>query len=566
MSLTATNIVSNTPRFTNFDYQDASGDSSSRVVFSGGAIKFSYSLANTNSLSSVGLQAIRSGRVVANLGTWRNSSLSNQLVNLASFSSLTAGSYQLRAVARTSSGQSTSSVVRSLDIRSLGRVSGTFKGETLNYSATSGTGTLVSGRGGTDILNLVNISQSDIVSLNGASLSSFNSYDSTNRQAIFGGTAWDYLTLRDGREVYFQGIENIRFSNGSKLRLHIRTNDTHFANQWNLNVSDVTSAWRFTHGSSNVLLVSLDSGILTAQGSSGGIFDINTNRLSLDPTDDDNGDDNSIYYGHGHKAISVMASTGNNRSGIAGINWNSPVMVHDVYGSSGSSRVSLQNAIRNTMSYARSRGLKVVFQGGIQGEPWLTNGGSRTQLEQLVRDNRDIALFAVAAGNGGPGGNLRDPNYSTSVSGVAKLQTNHNNVISVGALQSTRITSINGLRNAGTVGLASYSNRGSNLTLVAATDSPAIDKFGNMGYFSGTSAANPNMAGIASLVWSVNASLSASKVRQILTETSMDIGSVGRDNTYGHGLVNADAAVRRAAALARNYAVANLYQGRSVIV
>jgi serine protease len=117
-------------------------------------------------------------------------------------------------------------------------------------------------------------------------------------------------------------------------------------------------------------------------------------------------------------------------SGVAGINWNSDVYVNDVYDG-----VSLQQAITDTIEYARDNNLRVVFQGGIQGEGWLTSGGTQAELEQLIEDNSDIAMFAVAAGNGGPGGNLNDPNYLTSVSGVARLQTTHDNVMSVGALQ-----------------------------------------------------------------------------------------------------------------------------------
>jgi serine protease len=125
---------------------------------------------------------------------------------------------------------------------------------------------------------------------------------------------------------------------------------------------------------------------------------------------------------------------------------------------------------------------------------------------------------------------------------------------------------VNGLVNATTVSLADYSNYGNSLTLVAATDSSAVDKLGNVNYFSGTSAANPNLAGIASLVWSVNPTLTAGQVRQILTETAMDLGIPGRDVTYGQGLVNADAAVRRAVAIGRNAPVANLHAGTSLLV
>jgi hypothetical protein len=46
----------------------------------------------------------------------------------------------------------------------------------------------------------------------------------------------------------------------------------------------------------------------------------------------------------------------------------------------------------------------------------------------------------------------------------------------------------------------------------------------------------------------------------------MDLGTVGDDNTFGNGLVNADAAIRRAWALADNFDLANLYSGDSLFV
>ncbi len=64
------------------------------------------------------------------------------------------------------------------------------------------------------------------------------------------------------------------------------------------------------------------------------------------------------------------------------------------------------------------------------------------------------------------------------------------------------------------------------------------------------------LAGIASLVWSINPNLTGAEIRQILVETAIDLGATGRDDFYGAGLVNADAAVRRAYALSRDRALA----------
>ncbi|MBD1923771.1 S8 family serine peptidase [Microcoleus sp. FACHB-831] len=552
------NIADYDPIFNNFSLVDASGDNTFNTIFEGGATRFSYNLANTLSLSNVRLEALSNGSVVSTLGTWSEASLSNALLNLGNFSSLTGGNYQLRAVARTTSGQEFFSSSQSLSILSWNQSSntsyGTFAGETLNYSAALGTGNVFVGRGGTDTLNLLGISRSSVTSINGIGLTSFNPLSSTANQAIFRGTAFDYLTLADGREIYFQGIENLRFIDEATLDLQVRTNDNYFPAQWNLHVSDVDSAWRFTQGASDVLLSSVDSGVLTAVGNTGNVVDISTNRLITDSTDDDNYNP----AGHGHQSISIMASTANNGSGVAGINWNSNVYVNDVYNG-----VSLQQAISDAIAYARANNQRLVFQGGIQGEYWLNDGGTQAELEQLIEDNSDIALFAIAAGNGGVDidNTTSDPVLS---GGVARLQTTHSNVMSVGALERGGASTVNGLSNATSVNRAYYSNYGSSLTLMAATDSPAMEPDGSVNMtFNGTSAANPNMAGIASLVWSVNSELTGGELRQILIDTAMDLGTEGRDNTFGNGLANADAAVRRAVALSRNNQLANLYTGRS---
>lgn len=65
-------------------------------------------------------------------------------------------------------------------------------------------------------------------------------------------------------------------------------------------------------------------------------------------------------------------------------------------------------------------------------------------------------------------------------------------------------------------------------------------------HFSGTSMAAPHVTGVIALIWSVNPSLSNSKVEDHLFATATDLGAAGYDTTYGYGLVNAEAAVVRA--------------------
>lgn len=62
-------------------------------------------------------------------------------------------------------------------------------------------------------------------------------------------------------------------------------------------------------------------------------------------------------------------------------------------------------------------------------------------------------------------------------------------------------------------------------------------------YYNGTSMATPHVAGVAALVWSYFPSCSATEIRSALDATAKDLGSSGRDNYYGYGLVQAQDAV-----------------------
>ncbi len=103
-----------------------------------------------------------------------------------------------------------------------------------------------------------------------------------------------------------------------------------------------------------------------------------------------------------------------------------------------------------------------------------------------------------------------------------------------------------------------YSQRGSSMDLVAPSggipgDVITIDRMGGLGVnstnyrndFNGTSAACPQVAGVAALMLSVNPNLTEIEVRTILQNTARDLGTAGFDNTYGYGLVDAYEAVKK---------------------
>ncbi|MEQ8789709.1 MAG: Ig-like domain-containing protein, partial [Pirellulaceae bacterium] len=60
--------------------------------------------------------------------------------------------------------------------------------------------------------------------------------------------------------------------------------------------------------------------------------------------------------------------------------------------------------------------------------------------------------------------------------------------------------------------------------------------------FAGTSAAAPHVAAVAALLFDANPHLTRDELYSVLTSTAVDLGAAGRDEVYGFGLVDAEAA------------------------
>jgi subtilisin family serine protease len=65
---------------------------------------------------------------------------------------------------------------------------------------------------------------------------------------------------------------------------------------------------------------------------------------------------------------------------------------------------------------------------------------------------------------------------------------------------------------------------------------------GNYAYFDGTSMATPHVSAIAALVWSQFPTCTNANIRNALNTTAQDLGTAGRDSSFGYGLVKAKAA------------------------
>lgn len=283
--------------------------------------------------------------------------------------------------------------------------------------------------------------------------------------------------------------------------------DTLFAYQWGLhNVRNIGSdiqapaAWNTMTGTNTIMIAVIDSGVDYKH------VDLDDGRVRTDidrdfiNKDNDAMDDN----GHGTHVAGTIAAETNNGIGVAGVMWQAqilPLKVCDDGGSCSTDRIV--TAIR----YAADQGARVINMS-------LGGGSCSDTLEAAI----DYAYFdkgvVIVAAAGNSDGSVGYP---------AKYEP----VLAVGALDR------HGKR-------AYFSDSGDALDISA----PGVRVFStvpNQGYdsFSGTSMASPHVAGVAGLLLAQRPTLTNHQVRAILLATATDLGSVGLDRYYGHGLVNA---------------------------
>ncbi|MGB3641842.1 MAG: S8 family serine peptidase [Rivularia sp. (in: cyanobacteria)] len=418
---------------------------------------------------------------------------------------------------------------------------GTLRADTFTfesgYSRTifSGNGNVDYGSGVRDLIDLSQFASTSAAFNYATDPNGGIAYNSGNGNRIF-----DALTLGDGSEILFEGIEAIKFAD-TTINLSVTPNDPLFNQQWNLHGMGVHNAWRFTKGSDNVMIGIQDTGLGT--NSSGNIHPdlrqadfIGKNYL-----------DEWGNFSHGTLVQGSIAAKSNNKKGGAGINWNSDLMLVDVVGEDALD-YNLATATQAMIDKANAQGKRLVVNLSLA-------GGYSVEFEQLIADNQDKALFVIASGN----------DNSNKIANPADLAVKYSNVVAVGSSWGTQ----DWYGNAKTPGeRVSYdnwwgSNYGNGLTVTAPSEFVTTSanrndsgqfEFGYNDKFNGTSASTANVSGVASLVWSVNSNLSAGQVKAIISETAYDLGDKGYDAVYGSGFINADAAVRRALAIARGFA------------
>jgi subtilisin family serine protease len=101
----------------------------------------------------------------------------------------------------------------------------------------------------------------------------------------------------------------------------------------------------------------------------------------------------------------------------------------------------------------------------------------------------------------------------------------------------TTVTSIPSVTASDTEGASMTGQIGQSATVAVTPSSYA--------YFDGTSMATPHVSAVAALVWSYFPTCTGSQIRVSLTRSALDLGTPGRDDKFGYGLVQAKTAYDR---------------------
>ena len=338
-------------------------------------------------------------------------------------------------------------------------------------------------------------------------------------------------TLKDGRDVLklankLAAMDMFSFAESDAISwvkpMHI-PNDPEFGQQWGLHQSndhdmDLPEAWDISMGSEDVVVVVLDSGIDQNHP------DIHQLQGETFTGSSSNGNPSNACDNHGTAVSGCIAATIDNNQGVAGVAphcWVRAGKIFnemDIFGFCLGFLEFQESWAVNGITWAADSGAKVTNSSWGGGSPMsaITNAFNTT---------RAAGVFHVAAAG----------NDGTSTIG---WPGNLDSLIAVAAMSSN-----------GT--LASFSTYGNGLFISAPGEGiRTTDRSGGDGYgggntvtIDGTSFASPYTAAVVALILSVDPTLTPDEIETVLSTTAVDYGSGGYDTTFGHGFVNAKAAL-----------------------
>lgn len=220
--------------------------------------------------------------------------------------------------------------------------------------------------------------------------------------------------------------------------------------------------------------------------------------------------------GHGTHVSGIIAAA-DNTIGLVGVAPRATIYMVDIFGDNGFTYAS---ALIDGLYKCRDAGAKIISMS--LGGAYYTDQ-ENTLFQELYNFNGILSV--AAAGNSG--------------NNELSFPASYNNVLSVGAVDSSKT-------------LAFFSQYNEYVDLVAPgvaiwstlptsyfCEICAETGYTTYGPLDGTSQATPYVSGIAALLMSSNPSWSVETITNALLNSAEDLGTAGRDDFYGNGLVSA---------------------------
>jgi len=309
-----------------------------------------------------------------------------------------------------------------------------------------------------------------------------------------------------GALAAYRSLPNVVYAEiDGKAEAAFVPNDPDYAvKQYGPKIIGAEQAWGITHGSPDILVGVVDTGADFSHPDLAGKLVAGWDFVN---NDNDPADDN----GHGTHVSGIIAADTNNGIGVAGVGFDTRVLVVKSLNAHGSGYYS---TIAQGITYAVDHGARIIN---------LSLRG--TVPSSVLQDAVNYAaskgvLVVAAAGNDGSSAPVYPASYP-QVLAVAATDWND---------QRWSISNFGDFVDLAAPGVGIYST----------------DWAGGAGPYasrSGTSMAAPHVSAVAALVLAVNPNLSADGVRNILESTAQDLGDPGRDPYYGYGRVDAYRAV-----------------------
>ena len=357
------------------------------------------------------------------------------------------------------------------------------------------------------------------------------------------------LKLPEGSNIleaisYYESRPDVLYAEPVVIQRILWTpNDPLYSYQWHLHNINMPAAWDKERGSSSVIVAIIDSGVAyedysipsseswevtSGDGYYHKATDLNSSQFvpgydfvhkdSLGNYFDTHAND---QHGHGTHVAGTVAQATDNGIGVAGMAPNCKLMPVQVLNYEGEGYTT---DIAEGIIWAADNGADVINLS-------LGGGPSGIEHDAIIYANNRGSVVVAAAGNDGAGQILYPAAYDECIA-VAALDADSS--------------------------LAYYSNYGSGLDISAPGGdvyadenhdgqwdgvlqctyryTGKVDEFGYMLY-QGTSMAAPHVAGLAALLIS-HGITGVENVKQAIYSTATDLGSPGKDNVYGWGMIN----------------------------